>query len=57
MNCSSIKCAVMNCHFNAEGLCEADAIEVKPQAKNSASSSLGTYCETFVQNEDAGSLT
>jgi len=54
---SNIKCEVLNCHFNARGVCEADAIEVKPQGNDSATSSLGTFCKTFIpQDDDDGVL-
>lgn len=56
MATSSIKCRVMNCHFNASGACEADAIEVKAQDKDAARSSLGTYCETFVADSNDANL-
>ncbi len=42
-----IKCGVMNCYYNASGMCDADNIEVKSQSVDSADDSLGTYCETF----------
>jgi len=48
---NNIQCQVLNCHFNSEGICEADGIEVKPQG-NVATSSLTTFCETFVPRDD-----
>jgi hypothetical protein len=49
---SNIKCEVLNCHYNDRGICEADSIDVKSQGQNSAQSSLGTYCETFIPGDD-----
>lgn len=49
---SNVKCDVLNCHFNARGVCEADGIEVKPQGYDSATSSLGTFCETFIPRDE-----
>lgn len=55
---SNIKCEVLNCHFNTRGICSADSIEVKPQGYDSAISSLGTFCETFIpQDDDTFTLT
>jgi len=48
---SNIKCEVLNCHYNAQGVCEAESIEVKPQGYDSAISSLGTFCETFIPRD------
>ena len=49
---SNIKCEVLNCHFNTRGICSADSIEVKPQGYDSAISSLGIFCETFIPRDD-----
>ena len=53
---SNIKCGVLNCHFNSRGVCEADSIEVRPQGSDSATSSLGTFCETFIPSEEDDSF-
>lgn len=53
---NNIKCQVLNCHFNARGVCEANGIEVKPQGYDSATSSLGTFCQTFVPSDGDNSI-
>ncbi len=54
---SNVKCEVLNCHFNSGGICKADGIEVKPQGYDSASSSMETFCETFISDDDDYILT
>lgn len=44
---NNLKCSVVNCVYNQEYHCTADAIDVYTSDHGLASSSSGTACRTF----------
>jgi hypothetical protein len=49
--CMKVKCGVVNCTFNKETMCYADALEVNAMKGHKADISDETCCTTFKDQE------